>query len=164
MFNIFFSLFMFVLLAICVLMTVIILMQKPSENAGMGAALGGGAAESVFGGETSNVLLKYTVRISVIFFVLSFLLYVIGLSHSSSAGTPSVVPLPNIGGPASPTTGATSSKTTTTTTGTAPSADSSLKLPAVKPTSTETGTSTTAPATSAPAASAPASSAPAAKN
>jgi len=73
--NILISLFMFILLVTCGLMTIIILMQKPSANAGMGAALGGGAAESVFGGETASVLLKYTVRIAVAFFLLSFFLY-----------------------------------------------------------------------------------------
>ncbi len=36
--NIFIAFFMFVLLATCGLMTIIILMQKPSANAGMGAA------------------------------------------------------------------------------------------------------------------------------
>ena len=75
MVTILISVFMFVLLVVSGLMTVIILMQKPSANAGMGAALGGGAAESVFGGEASGQLLKFTVRIAVAFFLLSFLLY-----------------------------------------------------------------------------------------
>jgi len=67
--------FTFILLLVCVIMTVIILMQRSSANAGMGTALGGGAAESVFGGETANVLLKNTVIVAVLFFVLSFGLY-----------------------------------------------------------------------------------------
>jgi preprotein translocase subunit SecG len=50
-------------------------MQRPSANAGMGAALGGGAAETVFGGESANVLSKMTTTLTVILFVLSFGLY-----------------------------------------------------------------------------------------
>jgi preprotein translocase subunit SecG len=69
------ALFTVILLLVCVFMTVIILMQRSSANAGMGTALGGGAAESVFGGETANVLLKNTVIVAVLFFVLSFGLY-----------------------------------------------------------------------------------------
>jgi preprotein translocase subunit SecG len=41
----------------------------------MGAALGGGAAETVFGGESANVLSKMTTTLTVILFVLSFGLY-----------------------------------------------------------------------------------------
>jgi preprotein translocase subunit SecG len=85
MVNILISVFMLSLLGVCGLMAVIILMQKPSANAGMGAALGGGAAESVFGGEAGNMLLKYTIRISVAFFVMSFLLYMAILAHHSAA-------------------------------------------------------------------------------
>jgi preprotein translocase subunit SecG len=38
----------------------------------MGSALGGGAAETVFGGESANVLSKMTTTLTVILFVLSF--------------------------------------------------------------------------------------------
>jgi preprotein translocase subunit SecG len=75
MITIVLSIVMLALLVVCGLMGIIILMQKPSANAGMGAALGGGAAESVFGGEAGNQLLKYTIRMAVAFFVVSFLLY-----------------------------------------------------------------------------------------
>lgn len=92
--SILISIFTFILLIVCGLMTVIILMQKPSANAGMGASLGGGAAESVFGGETANVLLKYTVRIAVVFFVLSFLLYMANLWVHRSILVQNESPLP----------------------------------------------------------------------
>ena len=64
-----------VLVLICVLAVLVILMQRPSANAGMGAALGGGAAESVFGGDSANVLNKVTYSLVSIFFVLCFGLY-----------------------------------------------------------------------------------------
>lgn len=49
-------------------------MQKPSANAGMGAALGGGAAESAFGGEASNVLTRWTVYGIIAFFIITLFL------------------------------------------------------------------------------------------
>jgi len=63
------------LILTCVIGVLVILMQRPSANAGMGAALGGGAAESVFGGDSANVLTKVTAFLILILFVLSFGLY-----------------------------------------------------------------------------------------
>ena len=63
------------LFLVCLLVVLVILMQRPSANAGMGSALGGGAAETVFGGESANVLSKMTTTLTVILFVLSFGLY-----------------------------------------------------------------------------------------
>ncbi len=137
--SILISIFTFILLIICGLMTVVILMQKPSANAGMGASLGGGAAESVFGGETANVLLKYTVRIAVVFFVLSFLLYMANLWVHRSSGSQNSNALPNLPVPAG---------AANTTAPAAATAATAAKAPA-----------TTAAAPAAPAASAPASTA-----
>lgn len=53
----------------------IILMQRASSNSGMGAALGGGAAESALGAGAGNVLTQGTIYGSAAFFVLSFGLY-----------------------------------------------------------------------------------------
>ena len=63
------------LFLVCILVVLVILMQRPSGYAGMGSALGGGAAETVFGGESANVLSKMTTTLTVILFVLSFGLY-----------------------------------------------------------------------------------------
>jgi len=63
------------LILTCVIGVLVILMQRPSANAGMGAALGGGAAESVFGGDSANVLTKVTSFLILVLFVLSFGLY-----------------------------------------------------------------------------------------
>ena len=62
------------LFGLCAWIILLILMQKPSANAGMGAALGGGAAESAFGGEASNVLTRWTVFGVIGFFILTFFL------------------------------------------------------------------------------------------
>ena len=62
------------LIALCGWLLLIILMQMPSANAGMGAALGGGAAESALGGEVSHVLTRWTVYGIIAFFALTLLL------------------------------------------------------------------------------------------
>jgi len=113
MVNILISIFMVALLVICGLMTVVILMQKPSANAGMGAALGGGAAESVFGGEAGNMLLKYTIRIAVAFFAVSFIMYMAILANHRISSTVGKGFIPDIKADAATATlPATSAKTT----------------------------------------------------
>ena len=64
-----------VLVAICLVVVAVILVQRPSADASLGATLGGGAAESVFGGETANTLTKICVRSIVVFFILAFALF-----------------------------------------------------------------------------------------
>jgi protein translocase SecG subunit len=49
-------------------------MQRPSEDAGMGSALGGGAVTSIFGGEAGNVLHRWTIVSTILFFIISFIL------------------------------------------------------------------------------------------
>ncbi|MBC2593568.1 preprotein translocase subunit SecG [Ruficoccus amylovorans] len=67
--------FTVVLILICGFITLIVLMQRASANSGMGAALGGGAAESALGGGASNVLVKGTIAGACLFFLISFGLY-----------------------------------------------------------------------------------------
>lgn len=81
--SILIGLFTLVLIIVCLLLVLVILMQRPNANSGMGASLGGGAAEGVFGGETSNVLTKLTVKLCVLFFVISAGLY-LGYVYSSN--------------------------------------------------------------------------------
>ncbi|MDR0590872.1 MAG: preprotein translocase subunit SecG [Puniceicoccales bacterium] len=69
-----------ILLGICAFTVLLILMQRPSEESGMGATLGGGAATSVFGGEAVNVLAKITKYCTIIFFILSFILSLLHLA------------------------------------------------------------------------------------
>ena len=73
--SILIGIFTFVLIIVCILLVLVILMQRPNANSGMGAALGGGAAEGMFGGEAGNVLTKATVKLTVLFFVLATGLY-----------------------------------------------------------------------------------------
>ena len=63
------------LLLLSLFIILIVLMQRPSANAGMGSSLGGGAAEQAFGAETGNILTRSTVWATIGFFVVSFSLY-----------------------------------------------------------------------------------------
>ena len=66
------------LVLVSIFLVLVILMQRPSANAGMGATLGGGAAEMAFGSDTSKVLTKWTVRGIIAFFLIALLL---SMSH-----------------------------------------------------------------------------------
>ena len=54
----------------CAFMGLVIMMQR-SKQEGLGAAFGGGFTESVWGAQTSNVLVKATVWAAILFFILS---------------------------------------------------------------------------------------------
>lgn len=77
-----------VLILICAFVTLVILMQRPSANAGMGSALGGGAQEQVFGADTGNVLTKWTIYGTAAFFILAFGLYLMHMSRIDASDQP----------------------------------------------------------------------------
>jgi preprotein translocase subunit SecG len=62
-----------VLVVACPLMCLVILMQR-SKQEGLGAAFGGGFTESVWGAQTSNVLVRATVVLAATFFIVSIAL------------------------------------------------------------------------------------------
>ncbi len=68
----------FVLIITSIALVFLVLMQRAKTDGGMGSAMGGGAMESTFGADTNNVLSSATIKGSIIFFVVSFALY---LSH-----------------------------------------------------------------------------------
>ena len=57
------------LVLLCLFMGLVILMQR-SKQEGLGAAFGSSMTDTVFGAETTNVLVKTTVWCSVLFFVI----------------------------------------------------------------------------------------------
>ena len=89
----------FVLILVAIFLILVVLMQKAKSDGGMGAAMGGGMAEATFGADTGNVLSKATINAAIVFFVLSFALYlgrIYERKHSSaSAGSA----LPTIAAP-----------------------------------------------------------------
>ena len=68
---------------VALLMTLLILMQRPKSE-GLGAAFGGGVTENIFGAQTTNVLVKFTGWLAGIFFVLTFVLSILYAQRSSS--------------------------------------------------------------------------------
>src|SRR5437868_8816136 len=91
----------FLLILVSLFLVLVVLAQK-SKDGGMGAALGGGAAEAAFGAETSNVLSKLTIYAAVIFFVLAFLLYLGRIYERKHAAVDTGAELPRIAAPAAP--------------------------------------------------------------
>ncbi len=85
----------FVLILISVFLILVVLAQKAKSDGGMGAAMGGGMAEAAFGAETGNVLSGATIKASIAFFVLSFLVYLGHVYQHKHAG-PSGGALPTI--------------------------------------------------------------------
>ncbi len=71
---------------LCVFMIFVILLQ-PGKDAGMGAALGGGATQTAFGGRGAVTFLsKVTAVCAVAFFVTSLGLSFVGLRQSVATG------------------------------------------------------------------------------
>jgi preprotein translocase subunit SecG len=87
--SILINLFTVILIITSVVLILLVLMQKAKSDGGMGAAMGGGAAEATFGADTGNVLSKLTINAAIVFFVLSFGLYLGRIyegKHAVSAG------------------------------------------------------------------------------
>ncbi len=67
------DLLLLIFVVVCLLMTLVILMQRPKQE-GLGAAFGGGVTDQVFGARTTNVLQRGTVYLGTMFFIISLLL------------------------------------------------------------------------------------------
>lgn len=53
---------------VCLLLALVVMLQKPKEG-GLGGVIGGGMAEAAFGADAGNVLIKATVILGTIFLV-----------------------------------------------------------------------------------------------
>jgi len=99
--SILLGIFTFILILTSLFLILVVLAQKAKSDGGMGAAMGGGMAEATFGADTGNVLSKATINAAIVFFVLSFALYlgrIYQRQHASSTGGA----LPTIMAPALP--------------------------------------------------------------
>ena len=81
--NILINVLLAIDMLVAVLMTLVILMQRPKSE-GLGAAFGGGVTENIFGAQTTNVLTKFTGWLAGIFFVLTFVLGILYARRSAS--------------------------------------------------------------------------------
>jgi preprotein translocase subunit SecG len=121
-----------VLIFVSVFIVLVVLAQK-SKDGGMGAALGGGAAEAAFGADTTNVLSKSTIYAAIIFFVLAFSLYLGRIFERTHARDGANNALPTIAAPAVPPAAPASTTTTpgtSVTVPTTPAASSPTPAPA----------------------------------
>lgn len=138
--SIFLNLLTAALILVSLFLILVVLAQK-SKDGGMGAALGGGAVEATFGAESGNVLSRWTIYGSILFFVMAFTLYLGRIYERKHAAALAGAALPTIAAPAA-------SPTAPAGTG----APAAVGLPAKTP--APAASSTTQPAT--PAAPAPA--------
>ena len=63
-------------LIVCVLIVLVVLMQRPRSE-GLGAAFGGGMTENLFGAQTTHVLAKLTTWLAAAFFGITLLLSIL---------------------------------------------------------------------------------------
>lgn len=67
---------------VCILMILVVLMQRPRSE-GLGSAFGGGLTDNVFGSQTTNVLAKFTTWMGVAFFSITLLLSILTAKANS---------------------------------------------------------------------------------
>lgn len=78
----------FLLIANCLLLILLVLVQLPKKDAGAGIAFGGGTADALFGAGSGNVLTKITKYATGILLVLSLILgYVMDKAHNRTNGS-----------------------------------------------------------------------------
>src|ERR1700757_2592068 len=71
----------------CLLLSLLVLVQLPKKEAGIGMAFGGGAADALFGAGSGTALSNLTKYTATIFFVLVFLLSIMNNHAHRSAGS-----------------------------------------------------------------------------
>jgi len=114
----------------CIFLVLLVLVQLPKKEAGMGQAFGGAATDALFGAGSGNVLTKATKWGAGIFFALAIALAVMGSYKSTmSGGAGRLQQLINQNKAALPP----EAPTTDTTTTAAPPKAINLKLPAGNP-------------------------------
>ena len=74
-------------LIVCVLIVLVVLMQRPRSE-GLGAAFGGGMTENLFGAQTTHGLAKATTWLAAVFFAITLLLSIL---TSKSAATKTAI-------------------------------------------------------------------------
>jgi preprotein translocase subunit SecG len=85
------NLLLVVFVLVCLLMTLLILMQRPKQE-GLGAAFGASVTDQVFGARTTNVLQRGTVYLGSLFFILSLTLAILIGHQNKQRGLAEVKP------------------------------------------------------------------------
>lgn len=76
-----------VLVLDCLLIVLLVLVQLPKKEAGMGQAFGGAATDALFGAGSGNVLTKVTKWCAGIFFALAIALTIMGSYKTTGGGS-----------------------------------------------------------------------------
>ena len=76
----------FLLILDCLVLMLLVLIQLPKKEAGMGQAFGGGATDALFGAGSGNALTKMTKYAVGIFFVLTLLISILFGKQARSGG------------------------------------------------------------------------------
>ena len=71
----------------CLFLMLLVLVQLPKKEAGMGQAFGGAATDALFGAGSGNALTKMTKYATVIFFVLTLVLTILNAKAARNKGT-----------------------------------------------------------------------------
>ena len=151
------------LVIVCLLIVLLVLMQRPKQE-GLGAAFGAGVTDQIWGSQTTNVLQKGTVYLGVMFFVLSITLCVLEARKSRQFTGMKVPTAPVVAIPASPATPASTTSTpfeitpapVTPVTETPAPVAPAVETPAATPAPAEVPAATPVPEAPAPAVEAPA--------
>ncbi len=72
----------FVLVVDCLLLILLVLIQLPKKDAGMGQAFGAGTTDALFGAGSGNALTKMTKYATAIFFLLTLSLSILNAQQS----------------------------------------------------------------------------------
>lgn len=79
-------LFTFLLILDCLVLILLVLIQLPKKEAGMGQAFGGGATDALFGAGSGTALTKMTKYTAGIFFALTLLISLLHGKQTRSSG------------------------------------------------------------------------------
>jgi len=74
--NISINLLLVIHVIVCLLLALVVLMQRPKQE-GLGAAFGSGLTDQAFGARTTDVLQKGTVYLGTLFFVITLVLAIL---------------------------------------------------------------------------------------
>jgi len=85
--NISINLLLVIHVIICLLLALVVLMQRPKQE-GLGAAFGGGLTDQAFGARTTDVLQKGTIYLGTLFFIITLVLAI--LIGKRQANTPKI--------------------------------------------------------------------------
>lgn len=87
--NILYIFLTLLMVADCILLVFLVLLQLPKKEAGAGTAFGGAATDALFGAGSGNVLTKITKYVAGIFFGLAIIMAVMA-SHQTRTGAASL--------------------------------------------------------------------------